>query len=206
MIAGYTQNGHAHEALKLFHEMKSHNLKPDQVTIVSVLPACADLGVLQEGKDIHDYVIENSFESNVTVVNSLIAMYAKCGSIGIARQLFDNLSNRNVISWNTIITGHIQNGQANDAISIFHEMQLSNIKPDVVTMVSVITACAGLAAIQQGKCFHGYIIKCEFKSNEMLENSLIDMYAKCGIVDMARRTFDIMSRKDVISWTAMISG
>jgi len=206
MISGYAQNGHAEDALNLFHQMQSGNVKPNQVTIVSVLPACADVAALQEGKYIHEYIMKNKFELDIFVGNSLLSMYAKCKRIDIALQLFDKMSKKNVISWNSMIAGYTQNGLANEALSIFHEMQLSGTKPNAVTMVSVVLACARLAALQQGKCFHAYIIKCVFDLNVVLETTLIDMYAKCGKVEIARQMFDNISRKNVVSWTAMIGG
>lgn len=126
-------------------------MKPNQVTIVSVLPACADVAALQEGKYIHEYIMKNKFELDVVTENSLISMYAKCKSIDIARQLFDKMSKRNVFSWNSMIAGYTQNGLATEALSIFNEMQLSGTKPSAVTMISVIPACARLAALQQGR-------------------------------------------------------
>jgi pentatricopeptide repeat protein len=173
---------------------------------VSVLPACADVAALQEGKYIHEYIMKNKFELDIFVGNSLLSMYAKCKRIDIALQLFDKMSKKNVISWNSMIAGYTQNGLANEALSIFHEMQLSGTKPNAVTMVSVVLACARLAALQQGKCFHAYIIKCVFDLNVVLETTLIDMYAKCGKVEIARQMFDNISRKNVVSWTAMIGG
>ncbi|XP_059063472.1 pentatricopeptide repeat-containing protein At5g39350 [Cryptomeria japonica] len=205
LIAGYAQNGRAGEALKLFHQMQRENLKPNQVTIVSISRACADLAILREGKEIHNYIIQNGFESDITVANSLIAMYAKCRCLDIGRQLFEKMSERNVISWNIMIAGYAQNGQADESLFIFHEMQFSAIKPHAVTMISVIFVCARLASLQQGSCFHAYIIKCGFDSNDILETTLIDMYAKCGRVDFALQTFQKMSCKNVVAWTAMIS-
>eukprot|EP01018_Ginkgo_biloba_P011239 Gb_08863 [translate_table: standard] len=206
MIAGYAQNGYADEALAVFQQMQIQNMKPNQVTIVSVLPACADLAVLQQGKHIHDYIIKNRLESDVSVGNSLIAMYAKCRSLEDACQLFNRMSKRNVVSWNAMITGYVQNGHASEALSLFHSMQLSDIKPNSVTMVSVIPAYARLAALQQGKWLHAYIIRAGFESDVIVGTALIDMYSKCGSIKIARQLFDKMFKRNVVSWTAMIAG
>eukprot|EP01018_Ginkgo_biloba_P026788 Gb_37509 [translate_table: standard] len=206
MIAGYARNGHANEALILFHQMQLVKEIPDSVTMVSVLQACADLGNLQEGKWVHDYIIQRGFELDVFIGNSLISMYAKCCSIDIAQHLFDRMSKRNVISWNAMIAGYVQNGHANEALKVFHQMQVAEEMPDSVTMVSVLQACAHLGALEQGIWVHKYIIQHGFELNVFVGNSLIDMYAKCGSVHIARQLFDEMSERDVISWNAMIAG
>eukprot|EP01018_Ginkgo_biloba_P030656 Gb_29990 [translate_table: standard] len=206
LIGGYAQSGFADKALKLFHEMQLAGVKPDRATIVNVLPACADLAALQQGKDIHEYVINNSLESDVSVTTALVAMYAKCGSIDVSCRLFDKLSKRDVISWNSMIAGYAQNGLANEALTLFHQMQLADVKPNRVTIVSVLPACADLAALQQGKGIHAYVIKNGLESDVSVETTLVAMYAKCGSIEMARQLFDIMSRRDVVSWNVMIAG
>eukprot|EP01018_Ginkgo_biloba_P037437 Gb_29877 [translate_table: standard] len=206
MIAGYVQNGHANEALTLFYQMQLAEVAADSVTFVNLLPACALLGALQQGKWIHDYVIRSGFESEAFVRTALIDMYAKCGSIEIARQLFDKMLRKDVISWSAMITGYAQNGHANEALTLFHQMQLTDLKPDLVTMVSLLQACAHLGALKQGKWIHDYVLRSGFESNVTVGNSLIDMYAKCGSIDLARLQFDKMPQKNVVSWSAMIAG
>eukprot|EP01018_Ginkgo_biloba_P030650 Gb_26653 [translate_table: standard] len=206
MITGYAQNGYADEALTLFHQMQLAEVKPNRATIVSVLPACAELTALQQGKDIHDYIIKNRLESDVSVRTALVTMYARCGSIDAACQLFDEMSKRDVVSWSAMIAGYAQTGHANEALSLFHQMQLAGVRPNSVTMVSVLPACAHLRDLHQGKCMHAYITKNGFESNVSVRNTLIDMYAKCGCIDIAWQLFGKMSKVDVISWNAMIAG
>eukprot|EP01018_Ginkgo_biloba_P029665 Gb_20774 [translate_table: standard] len=206
MIAGYAHNGRASEALTLFHQMQLEDMKPNSVTFACVLPACAQLGAMQQGKLIHDYIIRSGFESDVIVGTALIDMYAKCGSLEIARKLFDKMSERNVVSWSAMIAGYAQNGHANEALKLFDQMQLLGVKPDSVTMVSVLQACAHLGALQQGKWIHDYIIRNHFEADVSVGTALIDMYAKCGSVEVARQCFDKMPKRNVISWSAMISG
>eukprot|EP01018_Ginkgo_biloba_P014303 Gb_06899 [translate_table: standard] len=206
IITGYTQNERGNEALELFQQMQLADVMPDSVTIVSVLSACADLRALHKGKCIHDYITRSGLESNVSVGNSLVAMYAKCGSVNIALELFHKVSKKNVVSWNAMITGYAQNGHANEALELFHQMQLADVKPNSVTMVSALSACAHLGDLQQGKQMHTYIIRGGFESNVFLRTALIDMYAKCGNIKFARELFDTMRERNVVSWSAMIAG
>jgi pentatricopeptide repeat protein len=206
MLAGYAKSGHANEALKLFNQMQLSEATPNSVTMVNVLSACAHLGALHQGTGFHSYIIKRGFEYDIVVGTALVDMYAKCRTIDIAQQVFEMMSKRNVVSWSAMIAGYAQNEHANDALVLFNEMQLADVKPNSVTMVSVLSACAQLAAPQQGKWIHGYIIRCGFQSDLSVENSLLDMYAKCGRIDIARKLFDKMSKRDVISWNAMITG
>eukprot|EP01018_Ginkgo_biloba_P030668 Gb_30004 [translate_table: standard] len=206
MISGYAQNHHANEALTLFHQMQHAEVKPNQVTIVSILPVCADLVALKDGKDIHDYIVKNGIEIDVSVGTALVVMYAKCGDIEIACQLFDKISEKDVASWNAMIACYAQNGHANEALLLFHQMQQAHVKPDLVTMISMLPICSHLAALQQGKWIHAYVIRSGFESDVSMGTALIDMYAKCGSIEFAFQIFDKMCKRDVVSWNAMISG
>eukprot|EP01018_Ginkgo_biloba_P019039 Gb_39514 [translate_table: standard] len=205
MIAACAQNGDANEAFTLFNEMRSQDIKPDSVTMLTVLQVCAHLSALQQGQQIHGYIVRNGFESDSVVGISLVNMYAKCGSIHIAHKLFDKLSKKDVVSWSAIIAGYVQNGHASEALTLFHEMQLQNIKPDAVAIASVLPACAHLSALQQGKWIHRCIIRGGFESDVVVGNALIDMYAKCGTIDLACRVFDKMYERDVVSWSTIIA-
>eukprot|EP01018_Ginkgo_biloba_P032703 Gb_11926 [translate_table: standard] len=206
LIASYSRHRHGNEALSLFDQMQQADVKPNSITMVSVLSACANLGTLQQGRCIHDYIIRSGFESDASVGTALVAMYFKCGSIENARQLFDKTSDRDVVLWNAMISGYSQNGHANEALTLFNQMQMANVTPDTVTMVGVLQACAHLGVLDQGKWIHGYVIRSGFELDVFIGNSLVAMYAKCGSLDIARNLFDKMFYTDVISWNAMISG
>eukprot|EP01018_Ginkgo_biloba_P019587 Gb_24126 [translate_table: standard] len=206
MIVGYAQNGHASEALSLFHQMRLEGVKPDSVTMVSVLPACASLAALQQGKGIHGYVNKIGFDSDVVVGTSLIDMYAKCKSIESSRHLFEKMSTRSLVSWNAMISGYVQNGHANEALTLFNQMRLTNITPDKFTVATILTACAYLGGLQQGKWVHNYAIRNEFHLDVFVETALIDMYAKCGSLEIAYQVFNKMSKRDLVAWNAIIAG
>eukprot|EP01018_Ginkgo_biloba_P018600 Gb_04680 [translate_table: standard] len=138
--------------------------------------------------------------------NSLVAMYGKCGSREVARQLFDKMSKRNVVSWSAMIAGYAQSGHATEALILFNQMQLTDIKPETVTMVSVLQACAHLRALQLGKSIHDYITRSRFEIDAFLGTALVDMYSKCGSIEIARQVFDKMAKRNVVSWSAMIVG
>eukprot|EP01018_Ginkgo_biloba_P015274 Gb_41648 [translate_table: standard] len=206
MISGCTQNGHSDEALKLFSEMQLAGVEPDSVTIASVLPACSRLAALQQGKEIHDYIIRSRFASDVFVGNALMDMYAKCGSIEDARQVFNDISERDAVSWSTMIGGYVQNAFCDEALKLFSDMQVAGVKADSATVATVLPACAHLLALQQGKEIHNYIVRGGFESDVFVGSALIDMYAKCGSIELAQLAFDRMPQRNVVSWNAIIAG
>ncbi|XP_057866931.2 pentatricopeptide repeat-containing protein At3g26782, mitochondrial [Cryptomeria japonica] len=206
MIGGYAQNGHAMEALILFKKLLVTDVKPNSITIVSMLPACADLENLQQGKGSHAYIVKSGFETNTTVMTSLVAMYAKCGEPETAQQLFDKISVRDLVSWNAMIGAYAQNGHGNQALGLFHQMQLEGAMPNAVTMTCVLPAYAHIGALQQGKMIHAYIIRNGFDSDVYVGTAIVDMYSKCGRINTARVLFDKMCQRNVVSWSAMIAG
>eukprot|EP01018_Ginkgo_biloba_P001634 Gb_19896 [translate_table: standard] len=150
MIAGYAQNGHGEESLKLFLQMKLAGVKPDSKTFASVLPACATLAALEQGMEIHEEIIRGGFQRDVTVANALVDMYAKCGSIDNARDVFDKIHQRTVVSWNAIISGYAMHGCGKEALKLFEQMQQSGIKPDHVTLVGILSACCHAGLVNEG--------------------------------------------------------
>ncbi|KAH9287895.1 hypothetical protein KI387_032012 [Taxus chinensis] len=193
-------------ALTLFYEMQRTGVSPDRFTIPLVLKACASLGFLRQGKDIHGFVAKCGFESDAFVGSALIDMYAKCGVVEYARQMFDKLYQRDVVSWTSMIRGYVQNGQVNEAVDLFRGMQLVGVKPNLITIVSVLPACAHLADLKKGKEIHEYALKRGFHLDVFVVSSLIDMYAKCGAMNFALRVFDKMSQRNVVSWNSIIAG
>eukprot|EP01018_Ginkgo_biloba_P010079 Gb_35395 [translate_table: standard] len=206
MIASHGQYGQGKEALTLFLQMQREGVKMEKLTITSVLSACACLAALDQGSQLHAHVIKSGFESNIIVTNALVNFYAKCRSLKGARQLFDNMPKQDDVSWNVMTAGYAQNDCSEEAVELFLQMQQVGLKPDEFTCASVLSACASLAALQQGNAIHAHIIKTGYESNVIVRNTLVDMYAKCGSIEDAQSTFDKMPKRDVVSWTAMISG
>lgn len=174
--------------------------------MVSVLPACAHLSSLQQGKRFHSYIISSGLDSYVSVGNSLIDMYCKCKDIEAAHLLFYEMPKRNVVSCSVMISGYAQSGLGREALTLFCQMHLTDIKHRSVTTVSVLPACVQLAALHQGKCIHASSITNGFDLDIAVGTVLLIMYAKFGSIDLARRLFDKIPIGDVVSWSAMITG
>eukprot|EP01018_Ginkgo_biloba_P026101 Gb_02613 [translate_table: standard] len=206
IIAGYAQYGNGEEALKLFSRMQLSGFKPNQPTFTSVLSACATLAASEQGKQVHAHSIKTGIELDIFVASALVTVYAKCGSINNARRLFDKMPEQNVVSWTAMITGYAQNGHSEDALQLFSEMQLAEMKPNQSTFTSVLSACASLETLKQGKEIHGLIIKMGFDLDMFVGNALTTMYAKCGNISDAYTVFEKMPDHNVVSWNAIIAG
>lgn len=206
MIVGYTQSGFSSEALKLFTDKKWVDILPNYVTIASVLSACAQLGNLNFGRSVHGLGVKLGLEES-TVVNALVDMYAKCHMNRDARYIFETVSDKDVIAWNSIISGYNQNGSAYEALELFCQMRMNSLLPDAVTLVSVFSACAFLGALRVGSSLHAYSIKGGLlSSNVYVGTALLTFYAKCGDAISARTIFDGMGEKNIVTWSAMIGG
>eukprot|EP01018_Ginkgo_biloba_P008673 Gb_07617 [translate_table: standard] len=206
MIAGYAQNGYGGEALKLFCEMQCEDIKPNEYTLASVLSACSSVVDFKQGRQAHVYVIKSGFESSVNVVNALVNMYAKCGCIEDARQLFDKMPERNVVSWTAMISGYAQDCCTDEALKLFCQMRQAGVKPDELAFTSALWACANQEALKHGKQIHAHLIRIGFELPLSVRNALVDMYAKCGCLKDARHVFDNNCEQDVASWSAIIAG
>ncbi|PKA60977.1 Pentatricopeptide repeat-containing protein [Apostasia shenzhenica] len=198
-------------ALSLFRLMLLHSPSPpDQHSFPFVLKACAHLFALREGSQIHSYLLKLGFSSDTFVSNSLIHFYCSCGRLHVARQLFDRMPDRTKVSWNVMIDGYAMTGDYHTALSLFREMQLELFVPDVYTFQSLLCACGGLGALSLGMWVHALMLKSsEAKATSadiLVNNSLVDLYSRCGSMTMARKVFDEMPARDATSWNTMILG
>ncbi|KAF3783499.1 Pentatricopeptide repeat-containing protein [Nymphaea thermarum] len=204
MITGYEQSECADDSLEMFLKMQKESFVPDCVTLVTVASAVAQLGALKEAKSIHAYVIRNGFEKDLSVDNSLVSMYTRCGEVGLARRVFDRMSDRDRISWNSMLSGYSQNGHTTDTLLLFDQMKLSGVKPNSVTVLIVVSACACVGSLQVGKAIHRFIIDNRIEFDNTLRNAIVDMYAKCGDLDTAVQLFETMHERNTSSWNVMI--
>lgn len=211
MVRAYCETPDPHQSIFLFlamHMEQPHGVapKPDKFTYPFVAKACGRLRDTQLGKQFHCLICKLGFWSDRYVCNSLIHMYAKCNDLGCARKVFDNMPERDVVTWTSIIDGLVDNGRAVEAIKLFEEMVGSGVEPNDATVVSVLRACAEAGALEVGRRVHRIIDEQGLGFRANVSTGLIDMYSKCGCIDSARKVFDKVFDKDVCAWTAMIHG
>lgn len=205
MVANFAQNRHHFTAVELVRRMQAHGETPNNVTFTNVLPACARLGFVNVGKEIHARIVRTGYTFDLFISNALTDMYSKCGSLNLARKVF-NTSVKDKVSYNILITGYSQTSNCSESLNLFSEMRLTGMIPDIVSFIGVISACANLASIKQGKEIHGHLVRKLFHTHLFAANSLLDLYTKCGRIDLATKIFDRIQDKDVASWNTMILG
>ncbi|GKU86499.1 hypothetical protein SLEP1_g1015 [Rubroshorea leprosula] len=206
IIAAYSANGQSMGALRLFRAMQKAGLDTNTYTFVAALQACEDDSFRKQGMEIHAAILKSNHHFDVFVANALIAMYIRCGKMAEAAAIFDQLDEKDNVSWNSMLTGLVQNGMYTEALQFFHKFQDAGRKPDWVLVISIITACGRLGNLLNGKEMHAYTIKHGLDSDLLVGNTLIDMYSKSCCLSYMAYVFDEMPDKDFISWTTIIAG
>ncbi|KAI3409714.1 DYW_deaminase domain-containing protein [Psidium guajava] len=193
-------------ALDLFGEMVNSGVQIDSVALATAIGACGRLKSLHKGRKLQEIVRRCGFESDVLVGNSLLQMYIDCGSIIDARAIFDQMPSKDVISWTTIIHGYVKQGGFHESLKLFQHMNKDGIKPDALSISTLLPACARMTACKHGKEIHGHLLRSGMKLNLTIQNAIMDMYMKAGYIEYALKIFKGIDRRDVISWTVMILG
>ncbi|KAL6603830.1 hypothetical protein ACP70R_044191 [Stipagrostis hirtigluma subsp. patula] len=206
MISGYSQNGRPAEALELFITMLKAGCKPNEFTLATVLTSCTGPQGIHQIKQVHSLVVKTNFESHMFVGSSLLDMYAKSENIQEARRVFDMLPVRDVVSYTAIISGYTQLGLDEEALDLFRRLYNEGMQCNQVTFMALLNALSGLASLDYGKQVHGLILRKELPFFMALQNSLIDMYSKCGKLLYSRRVFENMPERSVVSWNAILMG
>ncbi|CAI9277637.1 unnamed protein product [Lactuca saligna] len=206
LILGYAQNNMYNEAMLMIKDMSNANLKPDAFTLSNLLPVVAKHMDVWKGKEIHGYGVRHGFDQNEFITTGLSDMYANCNMVQDSYHLFSSLPKKDIVSWCSIISKHVQNGLFDEGLNLFRQMLTSNIKPVPISISSITPACAHLTTLPLGQQLHGYIIRNHFDKNIFISSSLVHMYAKCGNIKLAKKIFYQMNHHDLVSWTSMIMG
>ncbi|KAJ1407941.1 Tetratricopeptide-like helical domain superfamily [Sesbania bispinosa] len=203
MIAAYVHCGRYHEAMNCVNELLSmSSLRPDFYTFPPILKACIHL---VDGKKIHCWVFKMGFEHDVFVASSLIHLYSRFGALDVAHKLFVDMPVRDVGSWNAMISGFCQNGNAAEALCVLNSMKVEGVKMDKMTVSSMLPICAQSNDIISGVLIHSYVIKHGLENDVFVSNALINMYSKFGKLQDAQRVFDHMKVRDLVSWNSIIA-
>ncbi|XP_004143574.1 pentatricopeptide repeat-containing protein At4g19191, mitochondrial [Cucumis sativus] len=205
LIACYAHFGKYVDAVKSYKGLLCDGFKPDASTIISLLSSCQQPEALIYGFLIHGHGFQLGCDSDISLINTLISMYSRCGDISSATILFDGMSIRTCVSWTAMISGYSEVGRVDDALVLFNAMEETGEKPDIVTVLSLISGCGKTGALGLGHWIDNYASLHELKKDVVVCNALIDMYAKCGSLNDAREIFYSLPNRTVVSWTAMIA-
>ncbi|KAF6169185.1 hypothetical protein GIB67_013615 [Kingdonia uniflora] len=204
LILVLTRNDHFEEALKFFYFMhKDYRLVADEFTFGAILMACSNLGRAKQGKQVHGKVLMSGIGANVFVESSLVDMYGKCGLVVDYRGVFDRMLKKNAVSWCVLLGSYCQNDEFKAVLKIFRKMEKES---DMYSFGTVLRACAGLTVVRQGKEVHCQYLRRGGWRDVIVESALVDLYAKCGVIDYAQRLFAEVRVRNVITWNSMIYG
>ncbi|KAK9162235.1 hypothetical protein Syun_003137 [Stephania yunnanensis] len=186
MIAVYVNNSMPDKALELFSQMETNGIEPDAVTLASVLPACGDLSALTLGRQIHEYVVRKKLCPNLILENALVDMYAKCGCLRAAREVFDAMKSHDVVSWTSMISAYGMNGHGRDAMALFRKMVDSGLIPDQIAFISILSACSHSGLLEEGRYYFRLMVE-ELRIPPKVEHfaCMVDILGRSGCVDEA---------------------
>ncbi|GMY15758.1 pentatricopeptide repeat-containing protein At2g13600-like [Fagus crenata] len=206
MLSTYTQHGFWEEGLKLYTLMRREGVKPDWITFATSISACADLAILKLGIQIVSQAEKLGFGSNVSVANSVVTMYSRCGRIEEAQKVFDLIHEKNLISWNAIMAGYAQNGQGRKVIEVFENMLEMKCSPDHISYVSVLSGCSHSGLVTEGK--HYFYSMTEdfgvFPTSEHF-SCMVDLLGRAGLLEEAKDLIDGMPFKpNAAIWGALL--
>jgi len=195
------------EILYHFSHMFRDEEKPDNFTLPVALKACGELREVNYGEMIHGFVKKDvTLGSDLYVGSSLIYMYVKCGRMIEALRMFDELEKPDIVTWSSMVSGFEKNGSPYQAVEFFRRMVMaSDVTPDRVTLITLVSACTKLSNSRLGRCVHGFVIRRGFSNDLSLVNSLLNCYAKSRAFKEAVNLFKMIAEKDVISWSTVIA-
>lgn len=204
LISGYIANGRLDQALRSIIWMQQEGFRPDVVSLATILPVCAKLKALRQGREIHGYLVKNGFLPNVSLITSLIVMYSKCGALEISRRLFNGMETRNVIAWTAFIGSCVENGLPDEALEVFRSMQLSKHRADSVTMSRILEICHEFRLLKLGKEIHGQMLKKNIERVPFVLARLVKLYGRCGMIEKAKSVFDLHPCEGSVAPIAMM--
>ncbi|KAL2506995.1 Pentatricopeptide repeat-containing protein [Forsythia ovata] len=206
LLFEYSRNGLNQEALNLYAGIHGLGFLVDGSSLSCILKACASFHHCVFGKQVHSQCIKSGFFEDVSVGTSLVDMYIKNESLDDGKRVFDEMGEKNVVTWTSLLAGYAQKGIINKVIEVFNVMQVEGIKPNPFTFATILGALADEGAIEGGVVVHTVVIKNGYELTRSVGNSLVSMYSKCGMIREAKYVFDRMCWRDVVSWNGMIAG
>ncbi|KAF5457147.1 hypothetical protein F2P56_021276 [Juglans regia] len=206
LMAGYLHNGLALEVLVLFKQMFSvDNLRPNEYIFAIALASCSVSGRIEEGKQCHGYVLKSGLEFHQYVKNALIHMYSRCSDVEGAIWVLNTLPGYDVVSYNSVINGLVELGYLKEALEATARMASEYKAWDNVTYISLFGLSARLKDLNLGKQVHGQMLKSDLDCDVFVSSAIVDMYGKCGNILNARKVFDCLQDRNVVSWTALMA-
>lgn len=205
LITGCIENGQCSDAMKYLEMMGKEGVSRNAFTLVSCFKGYGITQGLDSGRKLHAQIMKEGLYTDFVICNSVVDMYAKCGSLEEARIVFDKFARQDIISWTSLISGYTDHGLYGEATDCFQKMEAAGVAPNTVAYNCCLKACAFTGNLDLGRKLHSDLVKEEFETHNYIGNALAHMYARCGLHLDAKAIFDDLTGRDVISWTLMIA-
>ena len=206
IITTLVQMGQEEHAIEAFMKMKESDVSPNEYTFAAIISGVANLAITECGEQLHAHVLRIGLVNSLSVANSIITMYSKCGQLTSASMVFHGMTRRDIVSWSTIIAAYSQGGYGEEAFEYLSWMRREGPKPNEFAFASVLSVCGSLAILEQGKQLHAHVLSIGLEHTAMIQSALINLYSKCGSIKDASKIFNVAENEDIVSWTAMING
>jgi pentatricopeptide repeat protein len=206
IISSYAEKGNMGSVVECFAHVQQLELKLDAVGLVSILHGIKHPAHLGIGLAFHAYGLKSGLNVDCLVANGLISMYSNFDEIEAVFSLFFEMSEKPLISWNSVISGCVQAGRSSDAMELFCQMKTFGHSPDAITIASLLSACCQLGYLRFGERLHNYVLRNNLEVEDFVGTALIDMYAKCGRIECAERVYKSIKEPCLATWNAIISG
>ncbi|EFJ17237.1 hypothetical protein SELMODRAFT_115083 [Selaginella moellendorffii] len=213
LIAANAQRGQSRESIALYRRMSCEGVKPNAITLVSVLGACANLEDLKTGREIHrSHVLggrsrpyERPMPVDAVMATALVTMYGRCGSVADARAVFEGICGRDLAAWNAMVAAYSRNGQMAQAVLVLRRMAVEGVRPGEGTFVGMLSWCCTVGALDEARSIHAHILATGLESRPTVGTTLVSMYGRCGSLGGAVCAFQRIRDKDIVAWNAMIA-
>ncbi|KAL6551720.1 hypothetical protein OROGR_007874 [Orobanche gracilis] len=206
IVSAYAGHGFPEHTFKLFRLMQKDGFNPDEISIISLLCSCSELNATLLGKSAHAFSFRRKIDLNINAINALLAFYSECCELEYSLRIFEKMVLKNIISWNTMISGCVDNGELEQAMQLFHRMRQKCVNFDSVTLINILPVCHECEEPNLGSAIHSLSIKTNLSIDIPLANALVTMYINCGEIGAARLFFNDMPEKTVVSWNAILTG
>ncbi|KAJ0037438.1 hypothetical protein Pint_22944 [Pistacia integerrima] len=206
LISGHGKYGNPKQALFLYNEMVSHGIKESASTFSSVTSICSNFGFYEEGMQVHCRLVSLGFERNLYIGSALIDLYMRMGFDDKALRLFDELPERNLATWNLMLRWFCEVSRSDELLRLYGEMKFIGVGPNQLSFCYVIRGCSNKRFLSEGRQLHCDMIKLGWVDMSIfVANSLVDFYSACGCLTDARKSFEVISAGDIISWNSIVS-
>lgn len=206
LIAAYAEDGLSVKAMECLEQMERETIYPDIITFVSVLKACGSRVEIQKGYRIHLKLVKQGMERNSIAGNALVDMYAKCGILGEARNVFDHLTSCDFVAWTALISGYVEHEQYQAALRCFEQFQCEDTTMDATIFSCALKVCGSIGAVEKGLELHNELFSKGVEGNLHVGSTLVGMYAKCGCLLEAREVLNKQPARNTAFWNALING